>query len=60
MWIDIKEDSIIPIDKTIIVEDINGWVGQAYWDNYGWVLETFGQTNTEIYFDKIIKYIILD
>mgnify|MGYP003418681883 CR=1 FL=1 len=60
MWIIIKEDTKIPIDKTIIVEDVNGWIGQAYWNNYGWVLETFGQIHEEIYFDKIIRYIILN
>lgn len=60
MWIIIKEDTKIPIDKTIIVEDVNGWIGQAYWNNYGWVLETFGQIHEEIYFDKIIRYFILN
>ncbi len=58
-WIEVTEDTVIPIDKTIIVEDCNGWLGQAYWNNYGWVLETFAQTNHEIYFDKIVRYMIL-
>ena len=59
-WIEVSENIIIPIDKTIIVEDINGWIGHAYWNNYGWVLETFGQIHKDIYFDKIIKYMIVN
>jgi hypothetical protein len=58
-WIEVTEDTIIPIDKTIIVEDVHGWMGQAYWNHYGWVLETFGQIEREIYFDKIVRYFIV-
>ena len=60
-WIYINEDSEIPEDKNVIVEDCNGWIGQAYkTPNGDWVLETFGQVSWEIAFDKIIKYAVLD
>lgn len=58
-WITVTENTIIPTDKTIIVEDENGWIGQAYWNNYDWCLETFNQINNFIYFDKIVRYMIL-
>ena len=58
-WITVDKDNKIPIDKTIIVEDVNGWTGQAYWNSYGWVLETFGQSYKEIYFDEIVRYFVI-
>ena len=49
----------IPTDKTIIVEDENFWIGQAYFYKGKWYLETFGQTNSKIEFSKIIRYLVL-
>ncbi len=59
-WINVTKDTKLPRDENIIVEDENGWIGNAYFDDYGWRLETFGRTSKEIYFDKIIRYFILD
>ncbi len=59
-WISVTEDSEIPTHKTIIVEDVNGWVGQAYFEDGWFFLETFGQIVSHIKFDKIIRYIIID
>jgi len=56
-WIYINDESEIPIDKTVIVEDCNGWMGQAYQKNGGWWLETFGIM--EIRFMKIVRYFIV-
>lgn len=59
-WIIINDDSEVPTDQTIIVEDIHGWIGQAYRNsNNELVLETFGQISREIKFDKIVRYLII-
>lgn len=49
----------IPLNETVIVEDENGWIGQAYWNDYDWVLETFGQVYRDINFGQIVRYFIL-
>lgn len=63
-WINIDQDNYstygIPTNKTIIVEDEHGWIGQAYWNNYDWVLETFDLIEHEIIFGKIIRYFVID
>jgi len=58
-WIKVDNQDEIPFDKNIIVKDINGWIGQAYYDGEAWSLETFGQTINEIYFDEIVEYLII-
>lgn len=58
-WITVSDSNDIPIYKTIIVEDINGWIGQAYYYKGEWALETFGH-GEKIFFDVIIRYIVLD
>ena len=60
-WINIirnREDEI-PTDKTIIVEDCNGWIGQAYLNEGRWVLEIFDQTMKNIEFSTIVRYLII-
>lgn len=59
-WINVNEGSEIPTDKSIIVEDCNGWTGQAYKTNGGyWALETFGQGDIVV-FDTIVRYMVLE
>ena len=58
-WIDVSENSEVPTDKNIIVEDSNGWIGQAHFDGQDFVLETFGQVSFSIEFAKIVRYIII-
>jgi len=58
-WIEVDNQNEIPEDKTIIVEDINGWIGQAYKNGNVWTLETFGQISFSIDFGMIKRYIIL-
>lgn len=58
-WINVDNQNEIPTDKTIIVEDINGWIGQAYKDGDVWTLETFGQISFSIDFGEIKRYVIL-
>lgn len=58
-WIYIADESELPTDKTIIVEDFYGWMGQAYLKNGKWVLETFGQVSFDIEFERIIKYFVV-
>lgn len=59
-WIKIEDESELPRYKTIIVEDENNWMGQAFFnDSIGrWQLETFSQTNP-VFFDKIERYFIV-
>lgn len=59
-WINVSNQDEIPKNKRIIVEDCNYWIGQAFWTDGGWQLETFGQGGREIYFDEIVRYLILD
>lgn len=35
----------MPKDKTIIVGDCNLWIGQAFWTDDGWQLETLRLPN---------------
>jgi len=58
-WINVTDQKTIPVDETIIVEDDNGRIGQAYFNGKKWVLETFGEASFNIEFDEIIRYIIL-
>lgn len=58
-WVNVKDQSEIPTDKTIIVEDENGWIGQAYFDNGNFLLEIFTQTSVNIKFDTIVRYLIV-
>jgi hypothetical protein len=58
-WIYISEQDQIPTDKTIIVEDENFWMGQAYFENGKWYLETFGRTFGKIEFAKIERYFVV-
>ena len=59
-WIYVADESELPTDKTIIVEDSNGWMGQAYLKDGKWCLETFAQVSFDIEFDQIVKYFIVD
>lgn len=58
-WICISNEEDIPKDKTVIVEDENFWMGQAYYENGKWYLETFGRTNQKIEFSEIKRYFIV-
>lgn len=58
-WIYISDEEKIPKDKTVIVEDKNFWMGQAYFENGKWYLETFGRTSEKIEFSKIERFIIV-
>lgn len=58
-WISIKSSDELPENKTIIVEDVNGWIGQAYKNGDVWSLETFGQISFSIDFDEIIRYFVI-
>ena len=59
-WIKVENGNEIPTDKSIIVEDENGCIGQAFYDNglEAWLLETFGRTEP-VYFDKIERYFVI-
>ena len=62
MWTDFKNtEELIELskNKTLIIEDEHKKIGQAYYENGNWILETFAETNYNIIFDKIIRYIIL-
>ena len=59
-WIDVWKTDEIPKDKTLIVEDCNGWMGQAYFEDGKWILETFDQSFNKIKFDKIRRYIVIE
>jgi hypothetical protein len=60
MWIVVNNENEIPTNKTIIVEDENGWIGQSYYNGSVFVLETFGQLSWDIVFGKIEKYLIIE
>lgn len=58
-WIYVENQDDIPKDETIILEDENFWIGNAYFENGKWYLETFNRTSTKIEFDTIVRYLIL-
>lgn len=58
-WIYISNEEDIPKDKTVIVEDENFWMGQAFFEKGKWYLETFGRTSAEIEFSKIVRYFVV-
>lgn len=58
-WIYVSEQDQIPKDKTIIVEDEYFWMGQAFFENDKWYLETFGMSSQKIEFGEIKRYIIV-
>lgn len=58
-WIEVTDVRNIPFEtNVIIVEDENGWIGNACLNGDDICLETFNQTRT-INFGKIIRYLIL-
>jgi hypothetical protein len=59
-WITINDESEIPLNKNVIVEDVIGCIGYAYFNdaNSSWELETFGRTKPVV-FDKIIRYFVI-
>lgn len=59
-WITVTDESEIPETGTIIVEDKNGWIGHVYKSEEKWILETFGQSDFDIEFSKIVRYMIID
>lgn len=58
-WIEVEDENEITWTTDVIVKDCNGWIGQALKMNGRWQLETFGETDIDIYFGRIVAYCLI-